>query len=76
MERILDAVDIETFILAREEGEAKGLMEGYMADLGFTDYDIVFLEQVGPGVRARARAYLHRPGSPYGWLAEDDKGGD
>ncbi len=73
MERILDAVDIETIILAREEGEAKGHMQKFMADLGFTDHDIVFLEQVGFGVRVRARAYVHRPGSPYGWLAGDDR---
>ncbi len=75
-ERILDAIDMETFILARDEGEAKGFMGRFLADLGFTDHDIVFLEQVGPGVRVRARAYIHRPGGSYGWLAEgDDNGG-
>jgi hypothetical protein len=67
--RILDALDVETFLLARDEGEAKGIMEGLLAELGFADHDIVFLEQVGCGVRVRARAYVHRPGVSYGWLA-------
>lgn len=74
--RILDAVDLETIILARDEGEAKGIMGKFMADLGFTDHDIVFLEQAGPGMRVRARAYIHRPGSSYGWLAKGVDNGD
>jgi len=67
LSRVLDALDVETFLLCdtREEGLALGL--GLMKGLGFEDVDVVFCEQGGPGVRIRLRAYLSRPGSDYPW---------
>ncbi|MGQ9674613.1 MAG: hypothetical protein ACUVX1_02990 [Chloroflexota bacterium] len=39
-----------------------------LSELGFKDVDIVFAEHTGPGIRVRARAYIHRPGDHYRWL--------
>ncbi len=68
MERILDAVDIETFILCGSEAEGRKLALQLARDLGLQDAGIVFLEFSGPGARVRVRAYVHRPGDRYAWL--------
>ncbi len=70
LDRVLDAVDVETFLLCetRDEGVELGLR--LMKELGFDDPDVVFCEQGGPGVRIRLRAYLSRPGSNYPWIGQ------
>lgn len=68
LERVIDALDIETVLACKDEEEGKSLMLDFMKELGFKDVDIVFSEHLGPGVRIRARAYIHRPGDHYGWL--------
>lgn len=65
---ILDAVDIETFIVSKDEAEARELVYRIFGSAGFGDLDIVYLEHRGLGARVRARAYVHRPGDRYGWL--------
>lgn len=74
LDRVLDALDVETFFLCdtREEGVELGLK--LMKELGFDDVDVVFCEQGGPGVRIRLRAYLSRPGSDYPWTGQHDAG--
>ncbi|BDG59036.1 hypothetical protein caldi_01260 [Caldinitratiruptor microaerophilus] len=65
---VLDGVDVETFLVCRDEGEGRQLMLALMNSMGFQDVDIVFIEHRGPGARVRGRAYLHRPGEshPFG----------
>lgn len=69
IERIMDALDVETFIVCRSEAEGKAIMLSILAEMGLRDTDIVFAEYAGMGARVRARGYLHRPGDQYGWLA-------
>lgn len=69
---VLDGVDVETFLVCRDEHEGRQLMLALMSSMGFRDVDIVFIEHRGPGARVRGRAYLHRPGEshPFGEFAE------
>lgn len=71
LDRIMDGLDIETFLVCASEDEGRRLMTNFMKDIGFSDVDIVFIQFQGPGVRVRARAYIHRPGDTYGWLKAD-----
>lgn len=66
--RVLDAIDIETFLICKSEEEGRQLSKQLMLEIGFQDLDIVFIEHRGPGVRVRLRGYIHRPGDQYGWL--------
>ncbi len=59
---LLDGLDMETFLICRDEDEGRRIMLALMAELGFADVDIVFIEHSGPGARVRGRVYLHRPG--------------
>jgi len=68
LERIMDAIDIETFLVCSSEDEGRRLTLQLFREMGFKDVDIVFIQFQGPGVRLRARAYVHRPGDAYGWL--------
>ena len=69
--RIVDGLDIETFLVCVSEDQGCRLMLQFMKDLGFQDVDIVFAQFQGPGARIRARGYIHRPGGTYGWLKMD-----
>ena len=66
-ERILDACDLETFLVCRSLEEGKRLSRNLMAELGFSDIDIVSCEMGGPGVRVRLRGYVNRPATIYSW---------
>ncbi len=66
--QVLDAVDLETFLICDSEEEGKRLILKMLRDFGFTDVDTVFIQFEGPGVRVRARGYVHKPGDRYGWL--------
>lgn len=68
LERVMDALDLETCLVCASEEEGRRLMIQLARELGFQDVDIVFIQFQGPGVRVRARAYVHRSGSVYGWL--------
>lgn len=76
LDRVMDALDVETFFVCSEEDEGRTLMLSLLQELGFQDIDIVFIQQEGPGVRVRARAYIHRSGDHYGWLEVKGKGDD
>lgn len=67
-QKILDAVDIETFFVCKDEEEGKALALKLLANFGLKDTDIVFIKHQGPGARVRARGYLYRAGDHYGWL--------
>jgi len=68
MEKVMDALDVETFLVCDSEEDGKKIALQMMKNLGFDDVDLVFIEFIGPGARIRARAYLHRSGDRYGWL--------
>lgn len=65
---VLDALDIETFLICENETEGKDMVYNFFEELGFKDVDIVFIQHEGPGVRVRARGYIYRPGDKYNWL--------
>ncbi len=73
LDLIMDAVDIETFVVCRSEEDGRKLVVQLIKDWGFTDVDIVFCQFQGPGARVRGRAYVHRSGDVYGWLKPRDK---
>jgi hypothetical protein len=66
-ERILDACDLETFLVCANIDEGKELGRKLMGELGFADVDIVSCEMGGPGVRVRLRGYVNRPATSYSW---------
>lgn len=71
LERVVDALDVETFLLCRDEEEGRSLIRGLLKEMGFEDVDVVFAQHAGPGARLRARAYVYRPGDRYGWLEDE-----
>ncbi len=73
LDRVVDAIDIETFLFCKSEEEAKELAERLSAELNLPHGNIVFLEHKGWGARVRLRSYIHRPGDHYRWL-EDGEG--
>lgn len=72
MDRVVDALDIETFLACSSEEEAKSLAEGLIEELKLAHGDIVFLEHLGWGARVRIRTYVHRPGDHYRWLKNEE----
>jgi len=71
MEKVMDAVDLETFIVCKDEEEGKKLSLQLMDELGFKDVNIVFIQHQGPGARVRLRGYVYKPGDRYAWLDKD-----
>ncbi|MEW6521982.1 MAG: hypothetical protein AB1445_00175 [Bacillota bacterium] len=74
-DRVLDAIDVETFLVCEHEEDARTVALALAADMGLRQADIVFVEWRGLGARVRIRAYVHRPGDRYGWMHERE-GGD
>jgi len=68
LRKIIDAVDIETFFICKDEEEGRALALELLQRFGLTDIDIVFIQHEGPGARVRARGYVYRAGDRYGWL--------
>lgn len=68
LSQIVDSLDIETFIVCKDEEEGKKLGLAMMKNLGFKDVDVVFIEFSGSGARIRLRANIYKPGDSYGWL--------
>ena len=69
-DRIVDALDIESFLLCESEAEAKDLIVKLMQSLGIARHVIVSLDFNGPGAHFRVRAYMNKPGDNYTWLRE------
>ena len=67
---IVDALDIESFLLCESEQEAKELIAKLMQSLGIARHVIVSLDFNGPGAHFRVRAYMNKPGDNYTWLKE------
>lgn len=73
---VLDGVDVETFLVCRDEQEGRRLMLALMSSMGLQDVDIVFIEHRGPGARVRGRAYLHRPGKSHPFVEVAERTGE
>ena len=71
LKHVMDALDVETFLVCESEEEGKNLGLTLMKDLGFKNVDIVFSEFIGVGARIRVRAYVHKAGDVYPWLDLD-----
>ncbi len=71
LDRVVDALDIETYLACSSEEEARQLAEGIIAELKLPHGDIVFLEHLGWGARVRIRTYIHHPGDHYRWLEKE-----
>lgn len=65
MNNVVDALDIETFLVCQNEEQGKKMALQLMAELGFDNADIVFIQHLGLGVRVRVRTYVHKPGDRY-----------
>ena len=68
LDQIVDSLDIETFIVCKNEEEGKKLGIQLMEDLGFKDVDVVFIEYGNGGARVRLRANIFKPGDHCKWL--------
>lgn len=73
--RVMDAVDVETYLVcsSAEEGQALARRLGREMKLG--DVDVMFADFDGYGVRIRMRAMIHRPAARYAWLGEVGEAG-
>ncbi len=69
---VIDALDVETTLLAQSEQEARDLGIQMMRSFGFKDVDVVFVEHNGFAARIRLRAYIYRPGDQYDWVDGSD----
>ena len=67
-DRVLDAMDIEGFILCKDEKEAREIIPQLMKEMGINQFETVSLEFNGPGAQVRVRAYINKPGDNYTWL--------
>ncbi|MCK4241563.1 MAG: hypothetical protein KAW42_05080 [Candidatus Atribacteria bacterium] len=68
LDRVVDSLDIETFIVCKNEEDGKKLGYQLMKDLGFKDADVVFIEYGNGGARIRLRANIFKPGDYYKWI--------
>ena len=68
LDRVVDSLDIETFIVCQDEKEGEKLGHQLVKDLGFKDADIVFVEYGNGGARIRLRANIFKAGDHYRWL--------
>lgn len=67
---IVDAFDIETFMVCKSKEEGKSLILEFIRRMGFEDIDVVSNDFRGFGSRIRARVYINRPGVDYAWLSD------
>ncbi len=68
MQRVMDAIDIETYIVCSSAAEGTQLAMSLGREMNLGDVDIMFEEFDGYGVRVRLRKYIYRPGARYDWL--------
>ena len=67
-DNIMDAVDIETYLICSNEQEGKRLALQLGREMNLGEVDIMFEEFDGYGIRIRLRKYMYRPGNVYRWL--------
>ena len=69
LNRVIDGIDIETYLSCQNEEEGKFLARKLGEELNLGEIDVVFSEFDGFGVRVRLRKYVVKPGEKYNWLA-------
>jgi len=69
-DQIVDAMDIESFVLCKSDKEAKELIAQLMQSMGVARHVVVSLDFNGPGAHFRVRAYMNKPGDSYTWLRQ------
>lgn len=74
MEHVMDAIDIETYLVCTSEQQGKLLAQQLGREMQLGDVDVMFQEFDGYGVRVRLRKYVYRPGNDYRWLGAPDDG--
>ncbi len=68
LERVMDALDIETYLVCKDTNEGKLLAMQLGREMNLGDIDIMFEEYDGYGMRVRLRKYVYKPGNHYNWL--------
>jgi hypothetical protein len=68
MSRIMDGIDIETYLTCQNEEEGKYLARKLGQELNLGEIDVMFSEFDGFGVRVRLRKYIVKPGDKYTWI--------
>jgi len=68
LNRVIDGIDIETYLACQNEEEGKFLARKLGEELNLGEIDVVFSEFDGFGVRVRLRKYVVKPGDKYNWL--------
>lgn len=71
LEHIMDAIDIETYLICKDENEGRMLALQLGKEMNIGDVDIMFMEFDGYGVRVRLRKYIYKPGDNYKYLNQD-----
>ena len=65
---IMDGLDIETYLVCRDQQEGKRLALQLGKEMNLGEVDIMFEEFDGYGMRVRLRKYIYKPGNTYRWL--------
>lgn len=73
LERVMDAIDIETYIVCNDENEGKKLALQLGQEMNLGEIDIMYQEFDGYGMRLRLRKYIYKPGSMYKYLHQEEK---
>ncbi len=75
LSHVIDAVDVETYLLCGSAQEGHELARLLGRELNLGDVDVMFEEFDGYGMRVRLRALVHRPAARYAWLEEKTEQG-
>ncbi len=67
-DKIMDGLDIETYLVCSDKQEGKRLALQLGKEMNLGDVDIMFQEFDGYGMRVRLRKYIYKPGNSYRWL--------
>lgn len=68
MSRIIDGLDIETYLSCQNEEEGKYFARKLGQELNLGEIDVMYSEFDGFGVRVRLRKYIVKPGDKYEWI--------
>jgi hypothetical protein len=67
-DRIMDGIDIETYLVCKDKQEGKQLALQLGKEMNLGDVDIMYEDFDGYGMRVRLRKYIVKPAGTYRWL--------
>lgn len=73
LEQVMDAIDIETYIVCKNENEGKKFALQLGQEMNLGEIDIIYHEFDGYGVRVRLRKYIYKPGNMYKYINQEEK---